>query len=561
MDQDFKTLDEKKKAAKVLVLSMLFIGICGISYEYTLSKLASDLLGNSARQWAIVIGLMMFCMGIGADLQKHFPDISIVDQFIFLELLLGIIGGIAPAVILYSFGTFNDHFIIIHYFFICSIGFLIGLEIPILTRINQVKVSSLKHNLGVMLKMDYIGSFIGALIWIFILPKFFNLVEMSLFLGFINTLVAIATWFWFRKAIRWKALLFGGMIGALVLLSTGLFYGKEITSYSEQKLYSDPIRLTKTTPFQHIVLTQRHNKDFYLYINGHLQFASVDEHIYHEFLVHPVLSALKRKKKILVLGGGDGLAVREILKYTSVEEITLVDIDPAMTKLAQTNPLLVKQNQGSLNHQKTKVIPALGVSKGEKITLSMNGRGFFNRHKSVKNVKVNVLNLDAFQFIDSVSDIYDAIIIDFPDPNNLALSKLYSFEFYNHLKKKLAYDGLIIQQSTSPSQAKEAFLLIARTMKAAEFTPVPIHQYIPTFGEWGWWIAGHQKRFPTQKSLKSFIQKKAKLPTKLKYITNDLLNASFVFGKGALETKQNDINKILDDRIFQYYLKAWELHQ
>ncbi|MCP4297686.1 MAG: polyamine aminopropyltransferase [Proteobacteria bacterium] len=545
-----------KTLATVLGLSMLFVGICGISYEYTFSKLASDILGNSVRQWAIIIGLMMFFMGVGADLQKYFPDRMIIDQFIFLEIVLGLLGGFGPTLTLYTFGNFHDHFILVHYFFICSIGLLIGLEIPLLTRVNQKTVPSLKHNLSLILKMDYIGSFIGALVWIFVLPKFFNLLEISYFLGILNVVVAMLTWFWFRNWMTQPGLIIGLAIGALVLLGIGMLNSEKISSAAEQKLYRDPIIFTETSPYQRVVVTQNKYDEIFTYINGHLQFTSFDEFIYHEMLVHPVMSIASKKYNVLVLGGGDGLAVREILKYKEVNTLTLVDIDPLMTKLAKEFPPFVKLNEGSLKNGRVKVIAAQGISEGERYNLNQNGKGFFRRQKENRDIDLSILNIDAYQFVASINDVYDIIIIDFPDPNNLNLSKLYSFEFYSLLKKRLTFDGLIIQQSTSPTFAKEAFLVIGRTLKSAGFSVQPVHQTVPSFGEWGWWIAGHEERYGAN-GIKQELSEIKELTIPTQYLTAELIKSSLLFGKNGLTSTNTDINHILDDKVYYHYQKAW----
>lgn len=546
-----------KTLALVLGLSMLFVGICGISYEYTFSRLGSDILGDSVKQWAITIGLMMFFMGVGADLQKYLPDRLNVDSFIFLEVLLGLLGGVGPTLSLYMFGHFHDHFILVHYFFICAIGLMIGLEIPLLTRVNQKTVPSLKHNLGLILKMDYIGSFIGAMVWVFLLPIFFNVLEISYFLGIINVGVALFTWNWFHHWMKYpKAIPLFALLVVAILLA-GLVNGKKITTTAEQKLYRDTIIHTQTTPYQRIVITESRSGDLYLYINGHLQFSSVDEHIYHEFLVHPVMSATTVHKKVLVLGGGDGLAVREILKYKDVESVTLVDIDPEMTSLASELPALVKLNRGSLLNDRVRQRQAGGISPGDIIRISQQGQGYFRRHKEFNDISVHILNLDAYQFVDSVSGIFDVIIIDFPDPNNQSLSKLYSREFYTLLKNKLAFDGLLIQQASSPASAKDAFLMIGRTLSAAGFASVPIHHTVPSFGDWGWWIAGHRER-NGKKGLKQWIGKGRSVMPETRYITRELIGSSLYFGKGVLTTERRDINSILDSRVFRAYRKAWQ---
>lgn len=543
----------------VLGLSMLFIGICGISYEYTFSKLASDILGNSVRQWAIIIGLMMFCMGVGADLQKYLPDKVLVDSFIIIEILLGILGGIGPTVTLWAFGEIHSHFILFHYFFICIIGVLIGLEIPLLTRVNHLTVPSLKYNLSLILKMDYIGSFIGALVWVFVLHQFFNILETGFFIGIVNITIALLTFFFFSPWVKQKKRILIFAIAGLLILVLGMVNGKKIAVTSEQKLYQDPIIYTKTTPYQRIVATESRYGDLYFYINGHLQFSSVDEFIYHEFLVHPAVSLAKQKKRVLVLGGGDGLAVREILKYPEVERVDLVDIDPEMTRLAKNMKPLARLNQDSLSDSRVVTLKSSGISQGDEVTLKQFGKGFFKHRQTDENSKIHILNLDAYAFVEKISGMYDVIILDFPDPNDLALSKLYSREFYHLLKKKLAFDGVMIQQSTSPTFAKETFLVIGRTMEDAGLRAIPMQHNVPSFGNWGWWVATHQNN-PEYRDLKGKMGKNS-IPENVQYITNELIKSSLVFGKNALLSEHQDINTILQDRAYYYYVNAWEKYQ
>ena len=553
-------MSSPKVLSLVLGLSMFFVGICGISYEYTFSKLASDILGNSVKQWAIIIGLMMLFMGVGADLQKYLPDSLMVDQFIILEILLGLLGGFGPTAVLYSFGFFHDHFILIHYFCICAVGLMIGLEIPLLTRVNQKTVPSLKHNLGWILKMDYIGSFLGALIWVFVLPIFLNLLQISMFLGIVNTLAALLTWIWFRDWLVYPKTVAVSAGVVLSALSMGIFFGPEITHVAEQQLYKDPITYTQTTPYQHIVITENRAGDLYFYINGHLQFSSIDEYIYHEFLVHPVMASVPQRAKVLVLGGGDGLAVREILKYKEVESVTLVDIDPEMIRLAQHRPELRRLNEDALRNGKVVSIPAQGISLGARVALEQTGKTYFRRDRKIGDVEIHLIYLDAYRFVESIPGIYNAIIIDFPDPNSLTLSKLYSREFYELLKDKLAFDGLLIQQASSPTFAKEVFLVIGRTMGEAGFATLPIHHTVPSFGDWGWWIAGHRERYG-QKGLKALLSDKQSLPLATRYISGELIRTAMVFGKNSLQSDFSDINTIVKDRVYFYYREAWEKYR
>ncbi|MDX2468966.1 MAG: polyamine aminopropyltransferase [SAR324 cluster bacterium] len=537
----------------LLALSMLVVGITGISYEYTFSKLASDILGDSIRQWAITIGLMMLFMGIGADLQKHLSDNRLVEKLILAQIALGLTGSVGPTFSLFVFGSYHDFFTLVHYALISFVGFLIGLEIPLLTRINEGYLPDLKENLGLILKMDYIGSFIGALAWVYFFPQFFDLLETSYFLGLCNLGNGLILFLLFYSQIKkpWEPALLVGC--SVVLIISMQAQSGSIRVALEQKLFKDPVVFSKTTPYQRLILTKKETGEVRLYINGHLQFSSSDEYIYHEFLVHPALSISPQAKRVLVLGGGDGLAVREILKYPQVEEITLIDLDPGMTDLGQTNPDLVALNGGSL--KKAQVLPAQGITQGNKQLLTMRGQGYFRRQKQVKDVDVWYYNIDAFSFVQTIPQSYDVIILDFPDPSDINLSKLYSLEFYKALKERLTLGGLLIQQSTSPAYALEAFLMVGRTMEAAGLSTLALRENVPSFGQWGFWLAGHKEIYGN-KGLQEKLMT-PQIPDNVQYITPELLLSASKFGKGKLISKDSRINQVLEDHLFEVYRKAW----
>lgn len=545
------------KESAVLYFAMFVMGACGLAYEYTLSKVASDILGNSVRQWAIIIGIMMFFMGIGSDLQKRFSDVDLVDKFVIFELLIGLLGAFGPIALLYSYATFPGHYILVQYFFVVTIGLIIGFEIPIITRINDAYIRELKLNLGSVLKMDYIGSLIGSLAWILLLPRFFTIVETAFVLGILNLLVALFTVIFFKNMIRRFKLLISATVIILLMIITGLASADGWASYSEQKLYRDKVILAETTPFQHIVLTRSRAGDVKCFINGQLQFNSFDEHIYHEMLVHPAMMLAESRDRVLILGGGDGLALREVLKYPDVQEVTLCDIDPAMTTLAMENPYFLEMNGNSLRNSRVVVLQNHAITPGPEIDLEEQNEKVTNAERFESAAKIHVINLDAAKFVEQVRGLYDVIIIDFPDPNNYDLAKLYSEQFYHNVKRKLSAFGILVQQSTSPVHAKETFLCIGRTMQHAGLEVVPYHDNVPSFGEWGWWIGGSED-FWTGEKLKRRLQSVADIPVETKYLTSDILRASLVFGKGQLETSNNDITTLADARVYQYYLKAWQ---
>lgn len=552
-----QTENKHQRGARGAIYAMTFImGGCGIAYEYTFSKISADLLGNSVHQWAITIGLMMLFMGIGSDLQKHIRDEALFDKFILFEILLALIGAFGPVLLLFSFGEHRDHYVLVQYGATISVGFLIGLEIPILTRINETYVPELAVNLGGVLRMDYIGAFAGALMWVFVLPRFFTLTQMSFVLGVFNLFCALLALLWFRRLTHRPTVVFGATLLATAGLIVGLVKAPQWSAQAEQWLYLDPIIYSNTTKYQHIVMTKSPSGSLYCYINGNTQFSSFDEHIYHEMLVHPAMALAPRRKDVLVLGGGDGLAMREILKYPDVETITLVDLDPGMTDLARENPALVELNHGSLLNARVKILEngALRESTEKRTIHTPNRTDWFAKNEAPV-AEVSLVNLDAALFVDQIQGSYDVIVVDFPDPNNLELSKLYAQSFYTRLRQKLNRDGVLVQQATSPVHSREAFLCIGRTLVASGFTALPYHENVPTFGDWGFWLAGRDDNEAAHR-LGEQVTALTEIPVPVRHITPDLMRASLVFGKDSLRTEETDINTIINNVIFRYYADA-----
>lgn len=540
----------------VLHLSMLFMGCCGLAYEYTLSKISSDLLGNSVQQWAIVIGVMMFFMGVGADIQKHFSDKGLVDKFLIAEIILGILGGFGPILLVYSYGRASEYYILIQYLLICSIGLLIGFEIPLLTRINERYLSELKVNIGGILKMDYIGSLVGAILWVFIMPRFFTLAQSSFILGIINILVALVSLAFFQRHVLYKKTIGISVLLVLAGLTAGYFYSNLWMNYSEQHLYKDRIIMSETSKYQHVILTRSSAGDIACYINGNIQFNSFDESIYHENLVHPAFQLSPSHERVLILGGGDGLALREVLKYPGVKDVTLCDIDPLMTELASDNVHFLELNRGSLNDARVKVLENNALREGGKTTLFVQDRKSI-RPRFDSSAEVSVVHMDAAVFLEQIEGMYDIIIIDFPDPNNIELSKLYATSFYRNLSKKLKVTGIMVQQSTSVVYSKEAFLCIGRTINASGLAAIPYHDNIPSFGEWGFWIGGRAP-FHSEESLKEGVSRIEALEIETDYLTPELIQGSFHFPGKWLESENGKINTIMNNEVYLLYEAAWK---
>ena len=541
----------------ILGLAIFVMGGCGIAYEYSLSKVSSDLLGNSVQQWAVVIAVMLFFMGVGAEIQQRLPDRWMVDALAGSQILLALLGGFGPLILIQVFAYYPLHFSLAHYGLISICGLLIGLEIPLITRLNEAFMPSMRHNIGKVLRMDYAGALLGGLFWTFLLIPRFTITRTALILALITLAGAFACLWIFRhqaqRSLLWTVLL----AGALALCGAGFWKSGDWAFHAEQSLYRDQVIYAKTSPYQRIVLTRGRNGNLRCYINGHLQFSEDDEYIYHELLTHPAMALARKRERILILGGGDGLALREVLKYPTVREVTLVDLDPEMTMMAATQPDVVRLNGGALSDERLrlKTIPAEGSGETAKIVTPNGSARFLNAKTSFPDIEL--VHEDASRYVAKAGGTFDVIILDFPDPSSPGLAKLYGLSFYGQLHALLNEGGVVIQQSTSPWHARDAFCCIGRTLEAAEFSVMPIHVNIPSFGDWGWWIAVPKSNKSTAELTDSFSKIKT-FEVPRRYLTQSTLQAAAVFAPTALDTQFDDITTLDDPAIYRHYLKAWK---
>jgi spermidine synthase len=402
-----------------------------------------------------------------------------------------------------------------------TLGIFIGMEIPLLIRINS-RFDQLPLNLSRLLEKDYMGALIGGLFFAFIGLRHFGPLTLGLVVALLNWLIALVFWFSFRTAQPLKKNFVAMILLVGVLAFASLPIGSALASWGEDQKYKDEIIYSEQTPYQRIVVT-RWRQFFWLYLDGHLQFSSYDEYRYHESLVHPAMVASASRSRVLILGGGDGLAAREVLKYKDVEDVTVVDVDPSVTRLAKTHPIFVDLNNGSLNDH-----------------------------------RVRVVNEDAAIFLDRASDLWNVIIVDLPDPRTPTLERLYSVEFYRTCKKHLARGGIVVTQATSPLFSPQAFWCIAKTMESSGLSILPLHAYVPTFGDWGW-VMGSE--FPAE-ILRSRIEKYwSDMSLTVKFLSPEVLKALFVFSPAdRIDSQRLDVNSILRPVLYRYYQQGlWGL--
>jgi spermidine synthase len=492
--------------APALLASVLLIAASGLIYELVAGTLASYLLGDSVTQFSTVIGTYLFAMGIGAWLSR-FVTRGVAARFILIELMVGLIGGFSSALLFLAF-AFTDSFRLVLYALVVAIGTLVGLEVPLLMRILKDRYE-FKDVVAHVLTFDYLGALGASLLFPIVLVPHLGLVRSALLFGLVNAAVAFWTTFLLRQSVKRPRGLRLTSAAVIVVLLAGMAYADRILEIGEGNIYADEIVLSKTTAYQRIVITAWKD-DLRLFLNSNLQFSSRDEYRYHEALVHPGLAALPSARHVLVLGGGDGLAVREILKHPHVEDVTLVDLDPEMTKLFSSHPELRRLN-----------------------------------HDSLKDPRVRVVNADAFAWLEASTGSWDFAIVDFPDPSTFALGKLYTTTFYKLLTRRLSPDGLFVVQSTSPLFARRSYWCIVSTIEHAGLRATPYHVYVPSFGEWGYVIAGRGGYTPPQA-----------LPEGLRFLTPGTLAQAFDFPKdmARLDVEPNRLNT---QALVRYYEDEW----
>lgn len=440
--------EPQKREALALLASVFVVAACGLIYELLLATISSYLLGSSVTQFSLCIGTFIGAMGVGSWISQHVEN-NLLRWFLLVEVALAVVGGLSAWALHAAYAYWGAGYYFVLFGVLIALGALIGLELPILTRLLS-GYGALKNVLALALSFDYIGSLVGSVLFPLLLLPMLGATRTAFLVGLLN--LGVAGWcirLFRKKPVAPLALV--GVLGAGLL--GGFIFADRATGFFERALYEDSVLFVRQTPYQRIVVTRK-KSDLRLYLDGNIQFSTADEYRYHEPLIHPAMSLSASREDVLVLGGGDGLAVREILKWPDVKSVTLVDIDPAMTELAKTFPALRDANKDALS-----------------------------------DPRVHVLHEDAYKFLERGAERFGVIVGDLPDPNNEALGKLYSREFYRLVRRRLGRGGVFVVQSTSPLFSRDAFWCIRKSVSEAGFNTTPYHVYVPTFGDWGFVLA------------------------------------------------------------------------
>lgn len=495
-----------------LTYSVFAAGLCSIVYELLIATTVAYFEGDSVTYFSLTIGLYMAAMGAGAYASKALHA-DLIAWFVAIEIVLALAGGGSVA-LLYLVFAGGEWFLATYVLLTLVIGFLIGLEIPLLTRVLQ-DYAPLRVNIAHVLSLDYLGALVASVAFPLLLLPWFGVLSSAVVVGLANITIAVVVAVRFRATIgRWRTGMTTATAGAGLALVLLLATGDHVIAFWGSRVYDGRVLHAERSRFQEIALT-RFRGDTRLYLDGNLQFSSVDEHRYHEALAHvPVLMA-GHPRDILLLGGGDGLAVRELLKHDGVRSITVVELDAAVISLAKEHPVIRALNGDSLT----------------------------------RDPRVAVLVADALQVLGERRRLYDVVIADLPDPNNPTLARLYTREFYQLARQNLSPSGVFVTQATSPYYAHRAFRAIHATVAAVFEHTLPYHVWVPSFGDWGFIVASSgDLQIPTETA--------HTLPP-TRFLTRNTLGAMFVMDPDRAGNEPVEVSTFDRPAILSYYLAGW----
>ncbi|NKS66348.1 polyamine aminopropyltransferase [Rhodococcus hoagii] len=444
-----------RRSRVLLLAAVAACAACGLVYELALLTLSASLTGGGITETSLIVAGFVAALGLGALAAKPLLTRA-APAFVAVEVVLGLVGGVSAAALYVAF-TFLGSSTWVLVLATAAIGMLVGAEVPLLMTLLQTGRDTDAADTGKVLAnlnaADYAGALIGGLAWPFLLLPAAGLIRGTALTGMVNLVAAAVAALFLLRGHLMSVARAASMLALLVaaaLLGTLLVRASDIETTSRQRLYPDPVVYAQRSQYQEIVVTER-SGDIRLYLDGDLQFSSRDERRYTESLVYPALA--RDPQRVLILGGGDGLAAREVLRQEGVSEIVQVELDPAVLELANTK--LRDLNGGALEDD-----------------------------------RVDVVTADAFRWLrERGGDGFDAVIVDLPDPDTPTLGRLYSTEFYGLVGAALNPGGLMVVQSGSPYSTPDAYWRTVSTVASVGLGVTPYHAYVPSFGDWGYVLA------------------------------------------------------------------------
>ncbi|MFC1510167.1 spermidine synthase [Candidatus Omnitrophota bacterium] len=492
-------MTDNSKSVSLLYFFSFVLAFCSLAYELLIAQTVSTLAANTVIWFSVTVGLYLCAMGMGSFYCHRLTQkTNALKVLVSVEIFLSLLGCLVVAFIhgghmFMSFFWAREWFGVglVAFFFIYGagvvlIGFLTGLEIPLLIGLGRdMALQNFKTNR--LLASDYFGSLVAGLVFPLVFIPFFNLFSIGAFVALLNIMMAGALLIFFLKQQKSFPLVRVGMVFVFVLfcfLSAGrveqyflkkYYYYKDSaenlsTLFAPMSAYPTPKRIR--SPYQTIdlvrlapyaqsyrdILKSYSSKlktdgsvieDRGLYINGAFQLWSNFEELYHEYFAHvPLMLNKQAAADVLVLGAGDGMLVRELLKYSTIKKITIVELDPEMINAAKNEVVLTSANKNALD-----------------------------------DPRVEVIIRDAYHYLKTNTHQYDAVYMDFPDPQNFDLSKLYSREFYSFVYRSLSAQGFavcnalrlglsVVDEAKKTRDPYEHWQAYFATLKAAGFKTI-----------------------------------------------------------------------------------------
>ena len=512
-----------RREAGALLLAVFVAAISGIVNELLLGTAASFLLGDSIREWSLTIGTFLAAMGAGSFASRWVRG-ALLRALLGTELVAALLGGFGPLVFFGAYALNEDLATPTFYLVVAGVGFVVGLEVPLLTRALH-DYGGLRETLASVFGLDYGGALVASLAYPFVLYPALGVVRTAMVAGLFNLSGALLILYAFsRREGRLHRAGLASVLVTLALVLGGLAVSASLTQEIDRRLFApEELVYVERTHYQHLALTRGRGGETRLYLNGHLQFASHDEARYHEALVHVpwAIRTLQASQdegvdstglRVLVLGGGDGLATRELLTHDPAA-LTLVDLDPAVTELAQTHPLLRQLNQDAF-----------------------------------ADPRVEIVHDDALQWLRRASPAsVDLIVVDLPDPSTPALARLYSVQFDRLLRRALAPGGVGVVQAGSPWFARDAYWSIEASLRAAGLETLPYHLHIPSFGEWGFVAFSRAPLAPPRRLVSS---------RSYRFLDDAVLPGLFVF-PADLARVEVPAHTVMAPQLPERFLRGW----
>ncbi len=438
--------------ARLLLFTVCLSSAVSLVFELMVVTQATYLVGDATLATGVVVGTFLAAMGLGGWVSQFLatgsdPSRSLLRTLLWVELVLSPVCLLGPLGLFALFAIDGSVWLAVVLLTVMA-GALAGMELPLLTRLLETQ-QDLRVALARALALDYLGSLLGALVFPLVLLPQLGLLPTSALLGLLPLASGVLLCWTFPSLWRWRWPV-SSLLPLMALL--GLWVAP-LGDRVESWLYDDPVIFRQQSRYQRLVLTRR-RRDVRLYLDGQLQFSSLDEYRYHEGLVHPAMARHGRPGRVLLLGAGDGLALREILRWPSVQTVDLIELDPAVLSLARRHPLVQRLHQGSLDD------PRLTVHHG-----------------------------DAFQLLEQLEGSFDVVIADFPDPSTPALARLYSVGFYGRLQRHVNKGGVFVTQASTPFFTPDVLASIEASLQQLSWSTRGYSVTVPSFGPWGFVMA------------------------------------------------------------------------